>query len=379
MDNTDYNTSLDRGLHHSEQYSSSVITFSNVLAYKTSIRASALVFQDKSSRQLCRFIERIAPSNATVLIRGETGTGKELVAREIHRLSNRADKPFVAINCGAIAESLIDSELFGHEKGAFTGATSQKKGWFEAANHGTLFLDEIGDLPLADQVKLLRVLQEQEIVRVGSRDSIHIDVRIIAATNVALHRAVENGRFRKDLFYRLNVAPVELLPLCKRQGDILPLVSHFIDRYAKQLGMPKPLLSNHSREKLLHYSWPGNIRELENVIHRALLVMNKNTIEENDLNLPDFFHYEEVSETTPTLPKNISNEKKHKTENNDLLLEFIKNEVSSGNKISLNQIEKQLVKFAYEHCHYNQIRTGEFLGLTRNVIRYKLKKYGFIS
>jgi transcriptional regulator of acetoin/glycerol metabolism len=185
---------------------------------------------------LARPLQQVAPSEASVLIIGETGTGKELVARHIHNLSARRNRPFVAVNCGAFSESLVEAELFGHEKGAFTGALSAKAGWFEEADGGTLFLDEIGDLPMAIQVKLLRVLQEREVVRLGSRKSIPIDVRVLAATNVQLEKAINAGHFREDLYYRLDVVSLELSPLRERPGDILPLTRHFIDAYSQRLG-----------------------------------------------------------------------------------------------------------------------------------------------
>lgn len=190
-------------------------------ALATSIRATAQVFEDPKSQALLAHLQQVAPSDASVLIIGETGTGKELVARHIHNLSARRNRPFVAVNCGAFSESLVEAELFGHEKGAFTGALSAKAGWFEEANGGTLFLDEIGDLPMAIQVKLLRVLQEREVVRLGSRKSIPIDVRVLAATNVQLEKAINAGHFREDLYYRLDVVNLELSPLRDRPGDIL--------------------------------------------------------------------------------------------------------------------------------------------------------------
>ncbi|MEQ1784698.1 MAG: sigma 54-interacting transcriptional regulator, partial [Hyphomonadaceae bacterium] len=205
-------------------------------ALALSIRASCLVFEDPASRALLERVRRIAPSDATALIIGETGTGKELIARHIHELSDRRSGPFVAFNCAAVNESLLESELFGHERGAFTGAVTAKAGWFETAQGGSLFLDEIGDLSLALQAKLLRVIQEREVVRVGSRQPIAIDVRLIAATNVNLEEAVAAGRFRDDLYYRLNVATIELPPLRARPGDILPLAHHFLNTYGSRLG-----------------------------------------------------------------------------------------------------------------------------------------------
>src|SRR5262245_46193200 len=207
------------------------------------VRAKALVFEDAGSRELLERIEQVAPSEATVLITGETGTGKEIVARHIHELSRRRQHAFVAVNCGAFAESLVESDLFGHERGAFTGATATKAGWFEAAHEGTLFLDEVGELPLSLQVKLLRVLQEREVVRLGSRQPIPVDVRVIAATNANLAEEVAAGRFRSDLFYRLNVAALEIRPLRERPGDIRPLTEYFVDLYCHRLGRGRTVLS----------------------------------------------------------------------------------------------------------------------------------------
>ncbi len=251
----------------------------------TSIRATAQVFEDPKSQALLEHLRQVAPSEASVLVIGETGTGKELVARHIHNLSARRNGPFVAVNCGAFSESLVEAELFGHEKGAFTGALAAKAGWFEEANGGTLFLDEIGDLPMPIQVKLLRVLQEREVVRLGSRKSIPIDVRVLAATNVQLERAINAGHFREDLYYRLNVVSLELSPLRERPGDILPLTRHFIAEYSRRLGYGQSQLSPEAAQKLRAYSWPGNIRELENVIHHTLLICRDGLIRADDLHL----------------------------------------------------------------------------------------------
>ncbi|MGC4251397.1 MAG: sigma-54 dependent transcriptional regulator, partial [Sphingobium sp.] len=248
-------------------------------------RARALIFNDPRSRALLPLIERVAPSDANVLIMGETGTGKELVARYVHSLSNRTDAPFVAVNCGAFSESLIEGELFGYEKGAFTGAHMARPGWFEAANGGTLFLDELGDLSLPLQVKLLRVLQEREVIRLGSRKAVPLNVRVIAATNVELQKAVNEGRFRSDLFYRLQVVSIPLLPLRDRRADILPLARHFLEIYGTRLQANRLELSAAAEEALFHHDWPGNIRELENAIHRATLICEDGRIQPLDLGL----------------------------------------------------------------------------------------------
>jgi transcriptional regulator with GAF, ATPase, and Fis domain len=215
---------------------------------------------------------KVAPTDSTVLITGETGTGKELIARAIHKRSQRSTRAFVSVNCAAIPQSLITSELFGHEKGAFTGATQRRLGRFELAEGGTLFLDEIGELPVETQIALLRVLQEREFERVGGTEPLRADVRVIAATNRDLQGAITGGTFRSDLFYRLNVFPIALPPLRERKEDIQPLVSYFVDRYAKRAGRKIRGIRKSALDSLESYSWPGNIRELQNVIERSLIV-----------------------------------------------------------------------------------------------------------
>jgi transcriptional regulator with GAF, ATPase, and Fis domain len=217
-------------------------------------------------------ISKVAPSDSTVLITGETGTGKELVARAIHRRSNRASRAFVSVNCAAIPRDLIASELFGHEKGAFTGATQQRLGRFELASGGTIFLDEVGELPAETQIALLRVLQEHEFERVGGTRRIHADVRVIAATNRDLQAAISAGSFRNDLFYRLHVFPIEIPPLRERKEDIRLLVEYFIDRYARKAGKHITTIEKRTLQVLESYPWPGNIRELQNVIERSVIV-----------------------------------------------------------------------------------------------------------
>jgi sigma-54-specific transcriptional regulator len=262
-----------------------VLTLPNAGTLALSVRAKALVFDDPLSRALLDRIRQIAPSDATALIVGETGTGKEIVARHLHELGARRGRPFVAVNCGALSETLVESELFGHERGAFTGAVTAKQGWFESAEGGTLFLDEIGDLPPATQVKLLRVLQEREVVRVGARTPTPIDVRLVAATNVDLAQAVRAGKFREDLYYRLNVAVLDLPPLRDRPGDVMPLVRHFLGVYRQRLGAGEVVLEAAAEVRLLSHAWPGNIRELENVIHHALLVCRDGRVTTDDLHL----------------------------------------------------------------------------------------------
>ncbi len=236
-------------------------------------------------KQVLKQVARVAQSDATVLILGETGTGKELLARAVHRRSKRADKPFIRVNCAAIPQSLIASELFGHEKGSFTGALERRIGRFEAADGGTLFLDEVGDLPAETQIALLRVLQEREIERVGSNRAISVDVRIVAATHRNLCSAVSAGTFREDLFYRLNVFPIEVPSLRERRVDITILAEYFIERYASKTGQSIRHIGKNTLELLKAYDWPGNIRELQNVVERALILCDGDTfsVEESRL------------------------------------------------------------------------------------------------
>ena len=231
-----------------------------------------IVGSSKPMRQLLKQVEKVAPSDSTVLILGETGTGKELIARALHRRSKRVNRPFIRVNCAAIPQSLIASELFGHEKGAFTGALQRRVGRFEAANGGTLFLDEIGELPMETQISLLRVLQEKEFERVGSNHPISVDVRVIAATHRDLPAAVAAGTFRQDLFFRLNVVPIAVPPLRERVDDIPLLVEYFVGRFAKEAGKPIRHIRKHTLERLQSYRWSGNIRELQNVVERAVIL-----------------------------------------------------------------------------------------------------------
>jgi transcriptional regulator with GAF, ATPase, and Fis domain len=236
------------------------------------VTGDQIIGADFGLKNTMKMVRQVSPLNSPVLLIGETGVGKEVVANAIHESSNRKDNPFIKVNCGAIPDSLIDSELFGHEKGAFTGALSQRRGRFERANQGTIFLDEIGELPMAAQVRLLRVLQQHEIERVGGSDSIPIDVRIISATHRNLEEMVRSGQFREDLWFRLNVFPIMIPPLRQRPEDIPALVSHFMEKKAKELNIWQlPTLAPGSMERLQAYAWPGNVRELENLVERELI------------------------------------------------------------------------------------------------------------
>ncbi|KMM86335.1 Sigma-54 interaction domain-containing protein [Pseudomonas taetrolens] len=346
-----------------------LLTLPPAPALATSIRATAQVFEDPASRALLAHMQQIAPSDASVLIIGETGTGKELVARHIHQLSHRHQQPFVAVNCGAFAETLVEAELFGHEKGAFTGALGAKAGWFEEADGGTLFLDEIGDLSLPIQVKLLRVLQEQEVVRLGSRKSTPINVRVLAATNVNLEQAIDAGHFREDLYYRLNVIRLKLLPLRERPGDILPLARHFLQTYRQRLSHGPTLLSGGAEEVLRHHSWQGNIRELENVIHHSLLLCRNQTITVQDLRLSQSRSRRQDHPAQPQVPDTAQ-----------ALLQRAFQRLFEEEPGALHEsVEDALLRAAYIFCHHNQVHTAKLLGLSRNVTRARLIKLGALS
>lgn len=346
-----------------EECTSTLLAFdeSQSRSLALSVRATALVFEDPVSRRLLEQIERIAPSDATVLIIGETGTGKELVARHIHALSKRSKNIFGALNCAALSENLIESELFGHEKGSFTGALTSKDGWFETANKGSLFLDEVGDLPFGMQAKLLRVLQEREVVKVGSRQPVPVDVRIIAATNVNLEEAVAASHFRADLYYRFNVATIQLSPLRERLGDILPLARHFLKIYGDRLGYSEIKLSPATELTLLNYDWPGNIRELENAVHRALLVCPGNRLRPEDFKLSGV----RISEHGPSVStSSLENALQRLCEQAPPKLFEI--------------IEETVIRAAFEFCEENQVQTARLLDISRNVLRHKLGLYGML-
>jgi len=290
--------------------------------------------------QLC---DRVADASATVLLLGETGTGKELSARRIHAASPRKDKPFIAINCAALPETLLESELFGHEAGAFTGANAAKLGRFELADAGTLFLDEIGDISPSTQIKLLRVLQEREFVRVGGVKTISCDVRIIAATNRDLQAAMKLGDFREDLFYRLNVFPITLPPLRERREDIHLLFKYFVDVAAKEFGWPTPTIEPATIELLSAYAWPGNVREIRNVTERAVLLCDTGVI------------------SPEALPREIAGDPKEPPDE------------AAGS--ALEGYEKAVIVNALHENEWNQTRAAEALGISRDNLRYRLRKY----
>jgi DNA-binding NtrC family response regulator len=292
-------------------------------------------------------IMRVAPTRATVLLAGESGVGKDLIARAIHHQSPRRDRPFVKINCSAIPENLMESELFGFEKGAFTGAVSSKPGKFEQADTGTVFLDEIGDVPASVQVKLLRVLQEREFERLGSNKTRHIDVRIVAATNQDLRAALEQGTFREDLYYRLNVVPMNMPPLRERRDDIAFLAEHFVKKLAPDSGSRVESITEGAIQKLLEYHWPGNVRELENVIERSLVLCSGTTLEAGDIKM----------DVTPR-PRPQSEE------------HFL------PEGMTLEEHEQAMIREALRLTEGNKSQAARLLGLTRNALRYRLSQMG---
>ncbi len=292
---------------------------------------------------------RVAPSNATVLLRGESGTGKELVAKAIHYHSQRADFPLIKVNCAALPETLLESELFGHEKGAFTGATARRIGRFEAADKGTIFLDEIGELTPAMQVKLLRVLQEREFERVGGNQTIKTDVRVISATSRDIEKAMKEGRFREDLYFRLNVVSIGIPPLRDRKEDIPALLDHFIEKYGRENKRQVSGISAEARDLLMRYAYPGNVRELENIIERAVVLSKKKII------------------TTADLPIHVQ------TPRGDEALSARKLKGSLNE--TLDTVERGLILDALNESGGMQTRAAEKLGVSERVLRYKLKKY----
>ena len=305
-------------------------------------RPEEMVGQGVAMRKVLDAIDTVGPTDATVLITGESGTGKELVARAIHQASPRRFHPLVAIHCGALTETLLESELFGHEKGAFTGAQYRKKGKFEIAEGGTVFLDEIGDISLKTQTDLLRVLQEHEIVRVGGNQPIKVDFRCVAATNRDLERAIEEGKFRPDLFYRLNVFRIEMPPLRERREDIPALVNHFVRKFSLQMNKKINRVSPVAMDLLQQQPWPGNIRELENAVERAMVVAQEPEIREGDFAF-----------------------KSHNGAS------------SNGSSKSLEEMEKAHILRVLEQCGWNQTRAAEMLEIDRVTLHHKLKKYGW--
>lgn len=332
-----------------------------------SVRAKALVFEDPKSVALLERVREIAPRAGSVLISGETGTGRELVARHLHELSARGGRPFLAVNCSGFTRAAADSELFGHLKGAFEGATSAKAGWFEAAHGGTLFLDEIGDLSPKLQHKLLRVLSAGEVLRLGAEQPTPVDVRLIAATNVSLEQAVLAGHFSAELLRSLSAATLELAPLRERAGDILPLARHFLEFYRQRLDLGPTELGADAAARLLEHSWPGNIRELENAMHHALLLCHGAQITPEDLRLSA------LDSRAASGARAAGDDARSSFQ--DALLELFEQDLPS----LFEHIENLVLKTAYHHCSRNQLQTARLLGISRNVVRARLIRFGEIT
>jgi two-component system response regulator HydG len=310
-----------------------------------------IIGTSKAMKELVDMLAMVAPSEATVLITGESGTGKELIARSIHYNSPRKDHSLVIVNCAALTETLLESELFGHEKGAFTGADKRREGRFMQANKGTIFLDEIGEMSPMMQAKLLRVIQEREIQRVGSDDALKVDVRILAATNRKLENDVADGKFREDLYYRLNVVTVDVPPLRDRQDDIPLLAQHFLEKYSKKNRKQVKGFSPTAMDILLKYDWPGNVRELENAVERSVILLNGDYISEKELPLNITQTYSEESNWVATQPSNTEPR-------------------------PLEEVEKEAILAALEASGGNKSETARTLGINRKTLHKKLKNYG---
>ncbi|MBN2846267.1 MAG: sigma-54-dependent Fis family transcriptional regulator [Deltaproteobacteria bacterium] len=316
--------------------------------WKKGITTDQIIYRNPKMEELINMVARVSASRATVLIQGESGTGKELFARLIHKMSPRSEKPMIVVNCSALPETLLESELFGHERGAFTGATARRKGRFEEADGGTLFLDEIGELSLPVQVKLLRFIQEREFQRLGGNQTIRSDVRIISATNRNLEDRVKDGRFRDDLYYRLNVVVMNIPPLRERKEDIPSLIQHFIESFSSENKKEIRGVSSEAMDLLLKYDYPGNVRELENVIERAAVIARDPVISLRDLPFKEVtsHHGYSVSAEGTTM------------------------------KDSIETLEFQLIEQALSDAGHNQTRAADILGISERTLRYKMKKYG---
>ncbi len=345
------------------------VTVPAPLDLRDSLHAGSIIGRTEQMQRVYKMIGMVADRDVTVLIEGESGTGKELIARAIHRHSKRAKRPFVTVNCAAIPHELLESELFGHEKGSFTGAITTTIGKFQQADGGTMFLDEVGDMDLNLQAKLLRVLQEKEFYRVGGRDSIRVDVRIIAATHQNLQVAVTQKRFREDLYYRLNVVPVYLPPLRERRDDISLLIEYFLQRFEVDLGTGRKLLSHEAREMLLTYHWGGNIRELENVIKRAMVLTTSSVILPQ--HLPDAIRGGVEAEDDSDILRRLV-ERKART----LLLNAQSAGAGEIYHIILGEIERLLLQVVLDETDGNQLRTADLLGINRNTLRKKIRTLG---
>ena len=321
-----------------------------------------LIFEDKAMESVIALAEQVAPSDASILITGESGTGKEVLARHVHRKSNRADKQFISINCAAIPDNLLESELFGHEKGAFTGAIAKRIGKFEEADGGTLLLDEISEMDVRLQAKLLRALQERVIDRVGGSKPVKVNIRVIATSNRDLQQAVQDGTFREDLLYRLNVVNLKIPPLRERPADILALAQHFARKYAESNGVEARLLSRSAQHTLTTHKWRGNVRELENTIHRAVLLAQGPEISESAIRLPDGSRVgDAIAITSPVLIARAAH-----------AAEAVNREMVGR---TVADVERDLILQTLDHCLGNRTHAANILGISIRTLRNKLKQY----
>jgi DNA-binding NtrC family response regulator len=327
--------------------------------YSTRYGFPRIVGEHSSIREVSQQIQRVAATDSTVLLLGESGTGKELFARAVHHLSPRRDRAFVALNCAAIPETLVENELFGHERGAFTGAAARKVGKMDLAHHGTLFLDEIGDLPLAIQAKLLRVLEERRFERVGGTQSIDVDVRIVVATNRNLQKLVEEKLFREDLYFRVSAVPMTIPPLRDRGEDVLLLANHFLDKFSREFGKPGLELSEGARDRLLHYRWPGNVRELQNTLERAAILADGLSIHAEGLQLPA------AKPDAALLPGGLLPP--------DFLWDGSLEEVTTR---AISHVERALLEATLRDCKWNKTRAAEVLDVSPKTLLAKLRSAG---
>ncbi|KAA3658150.1 MAG: sigma-54-dependent Fis family transcriptional regulator [Calditrichaeota bacterium] len=349
---------IKKAIHNSEQMRRNV---SISREQESGEPGDMIVGNSDAMQEVYKLIGQVAGQDVTILIRGESGTGKELVARAIYQHSRRADRPFLEINCAAIPQNLLESELFGHEKGAFTGAVNRHIGKFEQVNGGTLFLDEIGEMPVTTQAKILRVIQQGNFSRVGGKENITTDVRLIAATNVNIEDAIKAGTFREDLYYRLNVITIQLPPLRGRKNDLMQLIKYFINRYSEESGKNIQGLTHDAQRKIEGYDWPGNVRELENCIRRSI-VLAKGTyiaVDEIELDVSSDEHLEQASE------------------DEELALDRIMTKIMAGeSKLKLwPTVEKILIAKALQKTGNNQVQAAKLLGIHRNTLRNRIDRY----
>ena len=335
--------------------------------------SNAMIANDPAMKTVVAVADKVAPSEATIMITGESGTGKEVMSKYIHRKSKRGQGPFIAINCAAIPETLLESELFGHEKGAFTGAVSRRLGKFEEAGGGTLLLDEVSEMHPQLQAKLLRAIQEREITRIGTNDPIKIDVRIVATSNRNLEQSVQKGEFREDLYFRLNVVNIRLPSLRERKADIIPLSQYFLDKYAEQNGVAKKKISEGAKDRIMAHTWRGNIRELENTMHRAVLVSVEDDIEAAAINIQGMAAApaNQPGHKAPD-PQGVSGANRDQEGSGDL-----KNPQGVANLVgrTIADVERDMIINTLDHCLGNRTHAANVLGISIRTLRNKLSQY----